>query len=304
MISRWTDKLKMVAGGGPIYFTLGSFVFYLLGYLCVRFHLTTLGIGTDLTVLDERYLFAGAKFLVYLFSTVATVLLFVILLALIPGLVYLAWRYARGGRGGRPVVYADGVAPASAERRTGKAVAALVAGMVISVVSIQFVMKQCFVFSNLLLAEELPWTALNLKELLLEEGDNHRALYFVGLVALTALACVLLLYANEGLEPNPTSKFLLALFAFLVGVQFLLLPVNYGVFIMEKETPRVASLGGQLPLAEKHEAWLVWEGHEGTTFLVRDPEGGRTLVTVPKKDVSKTEIIGYDPIFRRIFKKQ
>ena len=57
------DKVKGLAGTWTAYTALGSFTVYLLGYLTLRFHLTALGVGTDLAVLDERYLFAGAKFL-------------------------------------------------------------------------------------------------------------------------------------------------------------------------------------------------------------------------------------------------
>jgi hypothetical protein len=67
----WTglsDRVKTLAVDWTAYAALGSFVLYLLGYLTLRFHLTALGIGSDLSVLDERYLFAGAKFLVYLVS--------------------------------------------------------------------------------------------------------------------------------------------------------------------------------------------------------------------------------------------
>src|SRR4030095_7536331 len=57
------------------YSVVGSFVLYVFGYLAVRFHLTAIGVGTDLAVLDERYLFAGARFLVYLVSAVPNILL-------------------------------------------------------------------------------------------------------------------------------------------------------------------------------------------------------------------------------------
>ena len=63
------DKIKGLAAAWTAYTALGSFTLYLLGYLTLRFHLTALGISTDLAVLDERYLFAGAKFLVYLVSS-------------------------------------------------------------------------------------------------------------------------------------------------------------------------------------------------------------------------------------------
>ncbi len=73
------EKIKMIGGVWATYTALGSFVLYLLGYLSLRYQLTVLGIGTDLAILDERYLFAGARFMVYLVSTVPTVLLLLLL---------------------------------------------------------------------------------------------------------------------------------------------------------------------------------------------------------------------------------
>lgn len=292
---RWEDlkeRLKELAGSWPGYVTLGSFALYLLGYLCIRFHLTVLGIGTDLKVLDERYLFAGAKFLVYLFATIASVVLIAIVFSPVIALcVYLLKRW-------EPL------------RHTTTVV--LVLGILLTVGAIQFVMKQCFEFSNLLLARELPWTGLNLGSLFLEERDTLRPLYFVFLVAVTALSASILLYVNKRVQAASATRPLVVLFAFLVGVQFLLLPVNYGVFIMDKQTPKVASFGDRTPLAADQEAWLVWEGDQGVTYLVRGPEADpgaatarlRRLVTLPKGEVKRTEIIRYDSIFARIFEKK
>src|SRR3954447_9421721 len=53
--------------------TVAGFCVYVLGYLAIRFQLTALGMGTDLELLDERYFFEGAKFLVYLASTIPVV---------------------------------------------------------------------------------------------------------------------------------------------------------------------------------------------------------------------------------------
>ncbi|MGH8532426.1 MAG: hypothetical protein ACREV1_06750, partial [Gammaproteobacteria bacterium] len=82
------DQLSALAGNWASYTALGSFTLYVLGYLSLRFHLTALGIGTDLAVLDERYLFTGARFFVYLVSTVPTVILLLIILAAIGYLPY------------------------------------------------------------------------------------------------------------------------------------------------------------------------------------------------------------------------
>ena len=55
-------RLQSVGAHWASWSLIGTFVLYVLGYLTVRFHLTVLGVGTDLGILDERYLFAGAKF--------------------------------------------------------------------------------------------------------------------------------------------------------------------------------------------------------------------------------------------------
>jgi hypothetical protein len=91
-----TEKIKQLAGSWTSFSALGSVALYVLGYLTLRFHLTALGVGTDLAVLDERYLFAGAKFLVYLVSSIPIVI-FMLLVA--GGFVYLPYRLlARGMR--------------------------------------------------------------------------------------------------------------------------------------------------------------------------------------------------------------
>jgi hypothetical protein len=294
MSNPWVEKLKEVAGGWTAVVTLGSFALYLLGYLCVRFHLTALGLGTDLTVLDERYLFVGAKFLVHLLSTLATV----ILIGLIPGLIYFLRRGSAARAGG------EGAGGAAGAGRGPSA--ALIAGIVLSTLSVQLLMKKCFLFTNLLLAGRLPWTGLGLEELLLEDGDLWRELFFIALLVLNVVTLLLLIYAARRAARTAATRLGLAALTFLVVIQFLLLPVNYGVFIYEKDLPRVADLGSEAPLAAGQEAWLVWEGKDGATYLVRDaaPARARKLVTVPKSAVKKIEIVGYDPIFRRIFREE
>src|SRR5437899_124033 len=93
IIEALTGKLKELAGGWASYSALGGFALYVVGYLSLRFHLTALGLGTDLSALDERYLFTGAKFLIYLCSTIPNL----VLIALVAGmpaalLIYLPYR--------------------------------------------------------------------------------------------------------------------------------------------------------------------------------------------------------------------
>src|SRR4029450_3952705 len=69
------ERISALVGDWTKYTVVGSFLLYVAGYLALRFHLTAIGIGTDLAVLDERYLFTGARFLVYLVSAVPNILL-------------------------------------------------------------------------------------------------------------------------------------------------------------------------------------------------------------------------------------
>ena len=55
------------------------------------------------------------------------------------------------------------------------------------------------------------------------------------------------------------------------------------------------------------DAWLVWEGTAGVTYLVRTKDLAteqRSLITHPKRDVKRTEIVAYDSILRTLFAGQ
>src|SRR5262245_22310545 len=131
-----SDWVKTLAGDWSGYTVVGSFLLYVVGYLSLRFHLTVIGIGTDLAVLDERYLFTGTRFLVYLVSSVPNIVLVTLPLALI------AWTVCK-------------LLPERTRARLWSWVMQptrlAVFGIVVSVIMIQFVMRQCFVFNDLLL---------------------------------------------------------------------------------------------------------------------------------------------------------
>jgi hypothetical protein len=296
-----TDKIKELGGSWTSVTTLGSFLLYVLGYLSIRFHLTALGVGTDLAVLDERYLFAGAKFMVYLVSSVPIVLLLLLALAV---LAFLPYRLLPSS-----IRQTIRTALSNFWQRLTSPEAGLdklaLAGVVFSVVTIQFIMRQCFLFSNLLLRDGLPDPAW-LRGLLLDDSDGCRSLYFAGLLAGSAVTLGIFLALGKKELPAGFSRFLRGLLGFLAAVQFLMLPVNYGILITDKVMPRVESMGEQ-KLCHTQTAWLVWEGKGGMTYLVRTIENNKeqkALVTIPQKDVKETRIIAYDPILRTLFGHQ
>ena len=283
------EKVKALGSSWTSYTVVGSFVLYVFGYLAIRFHLTALGVGTDLAVLDERYVFAGAKFLVYLVSSMLNVVLVGLILA---GLGYLLSRLL-------PASVRSRLAAWWQQCLSRHELLAL-GGIIVSVLMIQLVMKQCFFFSNLLVAPHLPADPAWMARLLLNQG--RLPLYFSGLVAGMVIPAAVLFAVRKSPAGAGRLLFLKGLLAFLVAVQFLFLPVNYGMLIVDKTLPRVSSLGGTPPLAAGQEAWLAWEGKEGVTYLVRNKDGtGRSLLTLPRSEVKKTEIIRYDAIFPLLF---
>jgi hypothetical protein len=263
-VSGW---FKSLTGNWTQFTVVGSFVLYLLGYLVVRFHLSAMGLATDLTIVDERYVFTGARFLVYLAATVPVSLV----------IAYAVWQIWRR------------LPPRAAAIFLGPTFA-----IVVSVLMIQLVMRQCFLIGNLLLADDLSGVPPWLVSLLLD--DTYMLLFFSVLVA-ACLVPIVALIATRGEPISPVKRGVLG---FLAAVQILLLAVNYGYLVIDKTLPRVASIGeGALPSGS--EAWLVWEGNQGVTFLTRDAGRRRALITVPKAKIERMEVIGFDPILRRLF---
>jgi hypothetical protein len=159
---------------------------------------------------------------------------------------------------------------------------------------IQVVMRQCFFYSNLLLAESLPAKPSWLARLMYNDG--LMSLFFSGLMAGTLIPAAILFNLFRSSDERRSLKLLRGLLAFLVAVQVLLLPVNYGVLIMDKSLARVTSVGAER-VSDGQQAWLVWEGKDGVTYFQRKSEGNvRSLITLPRVDVKQTEITGYDPI--------
>jgi hypothetical protein len=276
------DQFKGYAASWAAYSAFGSFLLYLLGYLVTRFELTMLGVARNLDVLEERYFFAGAKFVVYLLATVPSLLLLLLVPAAIVSLL---------GR----------LLPAQVRSRlqTIRPSTFYVAGIVFAILVIQFVARQCFVFNNLLLAPTLPGPAW-LQAVLLDDQDQVAPLFFAGLVGATAITAACLIAGNKR-SPQPEQKGWLAqLLALLLALQALLLPINYSILIAHKSFPRVA----EAQAAPEHRTWLIWENNSEATLFVLPAASidERALITVDAKKVdAEKQIVAYDPLLRILF---
>lgn len=305
-----TGKLNKLALDWISLAALSSFLVYLFGYLSLRFHLTAFGITAEAGVLDERYLFAGSRFLIYLFTAVPIVVLLGLLATalgwLLFYLLYLPYRLL-------PAALRERISAYVVQRWQRlwhgwfSATELALAGIVLSVALIQFVMRRCLVFSNLLVRESLP-EPVWLQSLLLDRSDGLRSLFFAGLVAGVGASGGLLFLALTRATQTVGSYLLITLLVFLITVQVLLLPVNHGILITDLTVPRVASVffsdGKANLLDSDQEIWQVWEGQESLTFLVRDKRDGaerRTLLTLPRKEVVRIEISRFEPILGLLF---
>ena len=81
--SDFVQRFASIAGKWTSYAGFGTFLLYLFGYLTLRFQLNTYGVSTNLDVFDEKYLFAGCRFLVYLGMTLPNLLFFAAIIALL-----------------------------------------------------------------------------------------------------------------------------------------------------------------------------------------------------------------------------
>lgn len=301
MAEAWAllERLKQMAGGVVEIAALSPVVLYLFGYLSLRYKLTVLGIGTDLSFLDERYLFEGVRFLTYLVTIAPNLLLITLLVAgpvyLVYSLISRCWPEPVGQHiGGRMRRW-------GAWWRQPPRLACF--GIIFSLLVIQILMRKVFQLSNVLVTGQLarePWV----NDVLLNDG--WRNLYFHGLVAATLLTGYCLLAGGLPVAPDSRWRWPSDLLAFLFAVQVLLLPINYGGLVSTggQSAPRVSSLDGVALLPAQTVAWLVWEGHDGLNYLVHDSTASHPcwrLLTLPKNEVKRLEIIGYDHLLYQRF---
>jgi hypothetical protein len=281
----WSDKLGNIAGKWPVYSAAGTFLLYLFGYLALRFQLSAYGVAVNLDAFDEKYLFAGCRFVLFLSMTLPSILM-ILAIVLLP--LYSAYRIAPASLRSR--------LNASASRFTGRPYLLRLAGCLVALLLIQFVLRQCVLLSNILLRERPPdyWIAS-----VLLAGDLGQSLYFMALVLGTGLSVGALGYAlRVAPPPGALSTFLTALLVFLVVVEILLLPVNYGILIGGTWLPRVSQIENAAKLASGSSAWLVWESKEALTYLVCE-NNSRTMISIPKKE-NRVSIVGYDAIFAAV----
>ena len=87
----------------------------------------------------------------------------------------------------------------------------------------------------------------------------------------------------------------------LVTVQCLLLAINYSILIADKTMPKVANLGNLQDLEQGQEAWLVWDGKEWMTYLVRSKDTRKLDHHTPQRRQRNRTSSLTTPILRVLF---
>jgi hypothetical protein len=242
ILGKIADTVKGVFGNWATYTTIGSFALYFLGYLALRFQLDALGVVTDLSVLDERYFFAGARFLLYLVTSLPIVLL---LVAVFLPVLYVLDRFR--------AVHKLQMRLVSWLQRPN---APVLLGIVFSLLLIQIFMRKCFAFSSILLSPSLPEPGY-LRDCVLAEDGGFINLFFSGILAGVLLnSAILYVVYHPKAGCGPAQQWLRNILIGLVGMEFLLLPINYGLLIVNRSLPRLADLGTPSVLNGR-DAWLA-----------------------------------------------
>jgi hypothetical protein len=266
---------------------IGVALLYVVGYLSLRAHITALGIYTEQALLDERYLFAGARAIIYLVSCVCIVLF----LALLVGLpVYLLWQKWSRVKSKKAEI--------SGSRATWSSRTVALVGIIASVLMIQFVLVQAFTIHDVLLKDPSPdsgWLPGLLRN---EIFLKLQSLYFGTMLLAVGFSVFCWIRGQQMPVEDALTRSLYYVLLFLLFVQALLVPYNHGVIVAEKTIPRIDVPQGIDDPGKTKMAWLVWEGKNSITFLVwdlaPDSQPKRSLVTLLRKDVKKVEIKDLD----------
>jgi len=289
------------------FITIGSFVLYFFGYLTLRFHLCAMNVTSDYQFIDERYLFAGVNFFLYLFLSIPIVVLLIFIIICIVFIFYILnklllqmiakllpkttqsyiqtkWKNF--------VSYLVGPLPL------------LCTSVLLTFLFIQIVMRKVLLIKSISLLKSLPDDGIGGILLhLMMNCQNSSNFYFMSLIIVTGLSMTSWLYLKQVQFTQIKLKILHIFLGILILIQIILLPVTYGILINEKQLPKIAK-NKALPLKTTESAWLIWEGNKYMNFLVKNSQTNKTRVlTVSRDTIKHLSVEGTDCVFELVYKK-
>ncbi|MDX1999958.1 MAG: hypothetical protein SF066_19755 [Thermoanaerobaculia bacterium] len=272
-LTGWAANLAMALG-------TGTGVLHAIGYVSLRFRLRALGVEMDHAMLDERFLFEGARCLLQLLTTVPLLVLLAspvvvlgVLLRRVPGL---------GRRIDGALLRVHGAPPRWL----------VVGGVAWAVLAVQFVMHHVIHFQNLLL-DPVPCDPPWLRSVMLDGSGRLAPFYFVGLLALLAPTA----FAFFRL---PKTGWMAArgLLGLLLFVQVLLLPVHFGIVGAAAPLARIAEVPGE-PATSR--VWQAFATDDSAVFLIErpGPPTERRLVALKSEGLERLEVVGREAVLSR-----
>jgi hypothetical protein len=302
------DPLDALAGFAKAWAgiaALATVTVYALGYLSLRSRHSAFGIDVDLGVFDDRYPFAGARFLAFILAYSASLALPLLVIAVV-------WRGVRRVRGRLAL---------SSPTWPGGVLRLVLVGL-LAFATVTFL--KVLLIHDLLLDQRRPddWAAAKLVCWLATDPDIERegvnpersgelsepttegpadapgrtasasdylALSFILLMVLTGLTIA---WAwHEGRQPGPARRGLASLLWLLAAVGLMLLPVYHGTFFADTIVRRLdAAPAGVAALAG--DVWLVYRGNEKAVLFARDPARDPRLITVDAALLNGLAIVG------------
>jgi hypothetical protein len=260
--------VKTAAGAAA----LGVSVLYLFGYLSLRQQITTLGIPAEFSVFDERYLYAGASYLVFLTQAIADMAVLVIPIAAL--LVIARAVFLRRRRGKETWISPELLPRLECRSKRTAALLAAIAGFA-ALRSVQAARSWTSLHDLLFEPGFRPEVANVLNANLLEWYrifDWHLTL---------SLGCALLTAAALR---SPLSRAWGAIALATVAAQFLSLPLLFGAITADRPKPRIKFQNGETGL-------LVWEDKDVWMYL--RTESPPVVVRRPKDSKDTVMVTGY-----------
>ncbi len=236
--------------------------------------MTVMGVASGLESFDQRYIFAGARFLLY--TTTGAPILLMFLLPISPIYPVLSRRL-----GFWPEHFWKWLTTGS--------VRAYVIGIAVSVVSIEFPMRLCLQFENVLVKSELSGPG----DSLFFVSEWKKLLFlFVLLGSIGVAVAIWRRGVSQADSGNAVWLHYIGLFS--IGVQFIFLPINYGTYFDQREVPRVRVTTSAGPALRDHTTWLIAEGPDDLSFFVWQGQG--KIVSIPKRQITQVEIECYNDL--------
>jgi hypothetical protein len=250
---------------------------YLCGYLVLRVRMNVLGIPADVSGLDERYLFAGANFIVYVVLALNRLLRIVVVLVAVAAIpLALAWWVALNrSRRARLSMWSKRMWP-----RVGLVAALGAIGLSFTMIGMA---EPWWSDHDLLFAPQLSERAA-----MIAGTDESTSWLFMEYLAASVAAGV---GAAIAIRAGVRRSVLFVAFGAL-GLQLLSLPMLYGALSADTFQPKVQLTDGST-------GWIVWEGPASMTMFI--DSGRPTLIRRSKQDSqSPLTIVGFERILHRL----